>query len=291
MNTKQTGILAILAASIMWAVEPIFAKLAFESSTFIQTSAIRAVFVALTALAYILVNPRANLKVAPRQWPKLVYIALMGTVIADLLYYLGLTRVPVLNAVLLGHLQPVFVVIMGLFWLREDKLNKYDYLGIGIMLLAAIMVTTRTLSNLLNLKLGTMGDLIVIIATFAWATTGIVMRKYLKDMNSGSITFYRYSISAVLLIAYLLFSKSLVFDNVYQILVGVIVGIGTILYYEGLKRIKAAQVSALELSTPFFAAILSYLILGETVSAMQVMGIILLFLGVYFLSRKEETFF
>jgi transporter family protein len=77
-------------------------------------------------------------------------------------------------------------------------------------------------------------------------------------------------------------------SNIYQILVGVIVGAGTILYYEGLKRIKAAQVGALELSTPFFAAVFGFCILGERVTVMQITGIALLFVGVYLLSKKEE---
>ncbi|MBI2654908.1 EamA family transporter [Candidatus Woesearchaeota archaeon] len=61
------------------------------------------------------------------------------------------------------------------------------------------------------------------------------------------------------------------------------------LYYEGLKRLKAAQVGALELSTPFFAAILSFFILGEVTTLFQIIGIVLLFMGVYFLSKHEET--
>ena len=70
-------------------------------------------------------------------------------------------------------------------------------------------------------------------------------------------------------------------------ILGIIIGIGTILYYEGLKRIKAAQVSALEFSTPFFAAILGFFILREFVTIMQIIGILLLFVGIYYLSKKE----
>ncbi len=55
-----------------------------------------------------------------------------------------------------------------------------------------------------------------------------------------------------------------------------------------LKRIKAAQVSGIELSTPFFAAILGFFILGKTVTAMQIVGIFLLFVGIYCLSKRED---
>jgi drug/metabolite transporter (DMT)-like permease len=62
-------------------------------------------------------------------------------------------------------------------------------------------------------------------------------------------------------------------------------------YYESMKRIKAVQVSAMELSTPFFAALLGFLILGEIVTVMQIAGMVLLFVGVFFLSKKEEAYF
>jgi drug/metabolite transporter (DMT)-like permease len=114
------------------------------------------------------------------------------------------------------------------------------------------------------------------------------MRKYLGGMNAGVVTFYRFLFASLTFIVYLLPTSTINITNIYQVLVGIVVGIGTILYYEGLKRIKAAQVSALELSTPFFGAILGFYILKEVITFMQVFGIFILFAGVYFLSKKEK---
>ena len=278
----------------MWAVEPILAKLAYANSDFLQTSAIRAIVVALVALLYVFFTGKRNLKVTSKQISKLFYIAIAGTMFADLLYFFALTKISVLNAVLLGHMQPVFIILIGFFLLKEDKLTKFDYAGIFIMIIAAVFVTTKTLENLFMIKLGAAGDIYVLLATVAWATTAIVMRKYLIGLNAGVVTFYRFSIASVasvIFIVYLSLDSSLVLSNIYQILIGVIVGAGTILYYDGLKRIKAAQVSALELSTPFFAAVFAFLILGERVTVMQISGMVLLFVGVCFLSKKEEAYF
>jgi len=291
MGLKKTGVLAILGASLMWAVEPILAKLAYANSDYLQTSAIRAIVVALTALLYALFTNKGNLKVTKKQLPKLVYIAVAGTIFADLLYFFSLTKIPVINAVLIGHMQPIFIVLIGFFILKEDKLTKFDYLGIFIMITAGVLVTTKTPENLSIIKLGTVGDIYVLLATVAWATTAIVMRKYLKQLNAGVVTFYRFSIASAIFIVYLLLKSSLVLSNIYQVLIGLIVGAGTILYYEGLKRIKAAQVSALELSTPFFASVFAFLILRELVTVMQISGIVLLAVGIFFLSRKEEAYF
>ena len=289
MQQKIVGVLAILGASLMWAIEPIFGKLSYSNSDFLHTSAIRAFIVVLTALIYVFITNKGNLKLNKIQFSTVVYIGIVGTIFADLIYFYAFTKIPVINAVLIGHMQPIFIVIIGYFILKEDKLTKFDYIGIFIMIIAGLFVTTRTYENLSQLKLGTFGDILVLLATIAWATTAIAMRKYLKDMNAGVVTFYRFLTASILFAVYLLFTSSITISNIYQILVGIVVGIGTILYYEGLKRLKTAQVGALELSTPFFAAILSFFILGEITTFMQIIGIVLLFVGVYFLSKHEDN--
>ncbi|MHC4072704.1 MAG: DMT family transporter [Planctomycetota bacterium] len=291
MNPKKTGILAILGASSMWAVEPILAKLAYADADFLETSAVRAIFVTLVAILYILLRRRRNLKITGRQFSYLVYLALAGTIFGDLLYFYALTRIPVLNAVLIGHMQPIFIVLIGFFFLKEEKLTKFDYAGIGIMIIAGVLVTTKTPENFSAARLGTIGDVYVLLATVAWATTTIVMRKYLRELDAGVVTFYRYLVASAVFIGYLSLSSSLALSNIYQILVGIVVGVGTILYYEGLKRIKAAQVCALELSTPFFATLLGFLVLREGATLMQIAGLGLLIAGICLISKKEEAYF
>lgn len=286
MDRKKIGVLVVLGASLMWALEPIFAKLAYASADFMQTQLIRVSVIALLAAFYGIAT-KGSFKPNKRQVRAIVYVAVAGTLVADLIYFFALASIPSVNAVLLGHLQPVFIILMGFFILKEDKLNKFDYLGVMFMLLAGLFVTTRTVENLANFRIGTVGDALVLFATVVWATTTIAMRKYLREMNAGVVTFYRFFIATLAFAAYLLFTYGIGFSNIFQLMLGTVGAIGTILYYEGLKRIKAAQVSALELAAPFFAAILAFFVLGELATVMQATGILLLFVGVYFLSKKE----
>jgi drug/metabolite transporter (DMT)-like permease len=273
----------------MWAIEPVFAKLSYQTADFLQTSAIRAIFAALTGLIYIILTKKAHFRINKQQFSTLVYIAIVGVLFADLMYFFALTQVSVINAVIIGHMQPIFIILIGFLALKQDKLTIFDYIGILFMLLSGALVTTKTFENLLTLNLGSFGDLLVLSATIAWATTAIAMRKYLKEMHAGLITVYRFFFAALFFVIYLMVTSSISISNIYQVVIGVVAGVGTILYYEGLKRIKAAQVSGIELSTPFFAAILGFFILGETVTAMQIVGIFLLFVGIYCLSKSEDT--
>ena len=289
MMTKKTiGVFAVLGASMMWAIEPILAKLSYQTTDFLNTFATRSIFSLITIAVYLFFNNRKSLLVPREYIPKLIYLSLAATLFADLMYIYALTRVPVINAVLIGHMQPIFVVALGFILLKDDKITRFDYLGIAFMILAGLLVTSRTLENLVQLRIGTVGDLHVLLATVAWATTAIVARKYLKGIPAAIIAFYRFFFATIIFVSYMILTGGIEITNVYQILLGVIIGIGTILYYHGIKLIKAAQVSAIELSTPFFATILGVFVLTEYITVTQFTGILFLFGGIYFLSRKEN---
>lgn len=286
MNRKYAGVLAVICASVMWAIEPVLAKLSYQNSDFLYTSAIRAFVVTLVALAYMAAK-KASPRVERKQLPVLAYIGIVGTLFADLLYFFSMTKIPVVNVVLIGHMQPVFIILIGFLLLKEEKLARFDYAGIALMMLSALMVSTGTIGNLQSMRFGTLGDVLVLISTISWATAAIAVRKYLTGMNAGVIAFYRFLIASTAFAVYLSATSGIAVANIYQIMVGVVVGVGTILYYEGLKRIKAAQVSALELSAPFFAAVIAFAVLGEILTLLQIAGIMMLFPGIYYLSKKE----
>jgi drug/metabolite transporter (DMT)-like permease len=289
VKNKTIGVIAILLASIMWAIEPIFVKLSYENSDFIQTNTIRAIFALIISFVYIIIKRKPKeLKISKKDIAPIIYIALVATLFADFMYVYSLSQVPVVNAVIIGHLQPIFIVIFGFFILKTDKLTYYDYFGIILLILSGILVTTKSFDNLMSLRLGTIGDLFVLSATIAWATTAIATRKYVRHINTGVLSFYRFSIATVVLSIFLIINNRFFIANYYQVAVGVIIGIGTILYYESLKRIKAAQTSSLELSTPVFATILAYFMLSEAPTYMQFIGVALLLLGLFFISKREE---
>lgn len=288
ISNRLIGVISVLGASIMWAIEPILAKLSFQSADVLNTFATRILFCLVIITSYLLlINPK-DLQIRPNEFKWLIYLSLVATLFADFLYTYALIRVMVINAVLIGHIQPVFIVILGYFFLKSDRLTKFDYLGILFMVFAGIFVTTKTIDNLRGLRLGTFGDFLVLMATLAWATTAITTRRYLKQLPAQVIAFYRFLFAGLIFFIYIFLFHGIKITNIYQVLLGFVIGIGTILYYEGLRRIKAAQVSALELSTPFFATLLGYVVLKESITLIQSLGLLFLIIGIYFISKKSK---
>ena len=287
MDRKKVGVIAILAASLMWALEPIFAKLASTNFNAIQISTLRALIIASLAIIFILITGKGkSLKLDKTQFSVTVYIALIATVFSDLLYFYAITKIPVMNAVLIGHMQPIFMAMIAFFILKSDKLSRADLLGIFLIIFAGILVSVQTFDNLFSFNFGSAGNLIALCATIGWSTTGLAARKYLGKVNTTAIIFYRFIIAGIVFSTYLILTSSLKFFNFYILILGLVSAIGTLFFYEGIKRIKVTQVSAFELFSTFFAAVLGFFILGEAVTLLQAGGIIFLFVGVYFISKK-----
>ena len=291
MNKKIIGISLALGAGIMWGLEPIVAKLAYASNdTLSQIIISRSIFAAALTFIYSILKNRKNNKIFKINRTKFIALFAVSTInvlFADMLYYLAVASIPVANAVVIAHLQPILVLLLGYFLLKHEKVNSNDYFGVCLMIIAGIFVSTGTFQNLIQFHIGTRGDLLVFLAMTGWASTTIIIKKYLAEIDSSIVAFYRFFIATLVLLVYLAFNPVGIFSSWYQVLLGAIVGFGFIMFYEGLKLIKAVQASALELSAPFFGIGLSFLILRETITWFQGLGILSLFIGVYFLSRKE----
>jgi len=287
VNQKVLGVFFGVAAGATWAFEAVLGKMLFSSLTFVQVTASEVFYATLTAFAYLIVKGE-RLKLNRRNIGNSLVVGLLGTVFAPLLYFFGLTQTFAVNATLIAHLQPLFVAIFGSFFLKE-RLHRRDFAAGVFISLAVILITGRTAENLSQLKLGNLGDAVVFLAMLSWAIVAVPGKQLAGEVSSVVIVGYRFLIASAVFLPVLLFLRQFVLSSVYQMLLGAIVGLGYIFYYEGLKRVKASQVALTELSAPFFAAILAWNLLGETTTPMQAIGALLLIFGLYVLTREEPV--
>ncbi|MCD6101107.1 MAG: DMT family transporter [Candidatus Marinimicrobia bacterium] len=288
MSQRTVGIICVVTAAMLWAIEPVVARYAYRTSNYFETITVRSIVSTFLAFTYLIMTRNLkNLRVEKVHIPKLAFIGLAGTAIADLLYYYSFTKIPILNSVLIAHMQPIFIVLFGFIIFREEKLTGGDFLFITAMIIAGILVTTRNIGNFKTLRLGTYGDLLVLISTVAWAISGIVAKKHLTGIPTGILVFYRYLIASMFLGLLSLKFGGMKFSNFYQVISGLIIFTGITLYYEGLKRLKTAITSSLELTSPLFASLLGYIFFKESITFMQFVGLILIFVALAFIRHSE----
>lgn len=114
-------------------------------------------------------------------------------------------------------------------------------------------------------------------------------KKYLIEMESSQLTFYRFLYAFVITTILMLIQKKFFVFDTYSSIIGVLIGVGYIFYYESLKILKTAQVASLELSSPFFAALTGYLFLSEKINRFQAIGFCFLFFGIICFLFHQKT--
>jgi drug/metabolite transporter (DMT)-like permease len=219
---------------------------------------------------------------------KLLVVGLVGTVFAPIMYLFGLSQTFAVNATLIAHLQPLFISLFSFYFLKE-RLQKRDLLAGLLIVCAAILITGRTIDNLTAFTFGNLGDLTVLFATVSWAIVAIPGKQLTEEIGSVLIVCLRFVIASLVFLPLLLYLNQLVITSIYQVLLGVLVGLGYICYYEGLRRSKASHIALTELSAPLFTAILAWHFLGEIITPMQTMGALILLGGLFVLTKERPV--
>ncbi len=290
MDRKHQGIAIMLVASVIWASMVVLAKALLSSYNYLQLTAAEAVFGFLAVFSIFLFRegfkiPRlAGIK--GKDVKRFLLVALMGAIIAPLLFFFGLSMTYAVNAALIAHMQPLFIAFMGAYFLRE-RITRADIAGGLLLTFSVVIISSRTIENLTSLRIGNLGDLAVLISTIFWACTAIVGKLLSRSFTSAEIVSVRMLLASLFFIPLLAFTGQLAFSPLLALL-GIVTGCGYILYYEGLKRMKTAEVGMVELSTPFFAAIIALAFIGEAVTELQIAGGLLMAAGIYVMAMGRD---
>jgi len=78
----------------------------------------------------------------------------------------------------------------------------------------------------------------VLAATVAWASAAVVMRRFVRGMHAGVITFYRFLVASVAFVVYAGLTSGIAIASVYQVLVGLVVGLRN---HSLLRRIETGK--------------------------------------------------
>ena len=143
-----------------------------------------------------------------------------------------------------------------------------------------------------------LGELLIIGASILWGLSNILLKMGIgRGMAPGTANAVQTGTSAIFMILIWLFVLALgiipfpviEFWPLTFLLIGTFVGLGlgTTLYLMGLKHIDASMASPLSSTAPFFVIIMAVLFLDESITALLIIGAVLIFLGVAFIGRNK----
>jgi len=230
-------------------------------------------------------------------WPLTIFGYLSTTLNLGLIF-LGFERTTALDGTLLGVMSPLFIVALGVLFLKE-KVSSHAKWGLILAFIGSIVTVIQPFFEGVAFPLeNILGNILIIIGAVVWAIFTFISKKGFKHFSPTLITLHSsivglitFTILAFFEAGYTLpavsfiFSSSLVFWGViYMSIVSFLLAF--FLYEYGMSKIQISEGSIFTYLHPLFALPVAYFWLGETITIPFVIGAILIAIGVVFAEKK-----
>ncbi|MDP4169506.1 MAG: DMT family transporter [Bacillota bacterium] len=284
---------ALIVLSLIWGTSFLFIKILLESFDPYAVVFGRSLFGALILLMIVLVKKE---KLAIKNIPKrpLLFVALMNNVIPWLFICTSETKISSGLASIINATTPIWTLVIG-FFIFSAKLRKNQWVGvlvgfIGIFILSEIRPGNYFSDNLL-------GVVLMSCATFCYGMGSHLTKKYLANLSILEISFYTLAMSTVISFAVMLMvSPKSVPEFLHISLLWPFFGLGALgsgiaylLYYFLVQKGGPEFSSLVTYLAPVSAILWGALLLKETIHLTMILGLGVIFLGVYISSFKMKA--
>ena len=210
----------------------------------------------------------------------------------------------VTNSVVLVSTSPIWVAILAPFFLKE-KITKTIIIGIVLTLIGGTIIGLSdgcTLDGGIRcaspagsgLGEGSLGNFLALAG--AWTVAGYLMigRRLRANMSLIPYIFLVYGMAAIVMLVILLITGNTLLGYspityLWLLLIAIFPQlIGHSTYNWALRYLPVALVAVTTLGEPIGSSILAFIILKETPSVLQIVGGVLILVGIYVTSQKSE---
>ncbi len=264
----------------------------------LQVAALRFMFGAAFLLPVLLIRRQAKYLVEGMRHAGLPFL-LLGALGVFLTFYLlheGIDSTSASSAAVIFSMNPVFTVLIASFALRE-RLGRLGWCGVLLGLAGAFVAVTGFRFSGLFSRSDFTGSLQVLAAAFTWSGYTVYGKRYSERYGSLTVSFASMAVGCAL------FAIALSIRGGWRELAGynpsawawllylgvVTVGLGYILYFEGLCRVPASRGASLFYLKPVLALLIARAALGEPLSYTLLLASLLVMSGILFVTLPAET--
>ncbi len=286
--------LALIAVQVMFGSWPIFGKLALKA---LSTPSLVAFRVSGAALAFLFLQSVAGrIRITRRSdYARLALYALLGVVLNQLLFVKGLALTTVINATLLSATIPVFALLVSIF-LGYDRITLKKTLGITLAAAGVIYLVDPLRADFSGQR--TFGNLLIILNSISYAAYIAISKDLLRRYGALTVITWIFIFGSIFTIPFgILYTDG---DTLARAGAGIWLSVLYIIlvptvgaYYLNawaLARVTPGTVAIYIYLQPLIAFALAPLILGEKWNSRAWVAMLLIFAGVYVVTRRDRSY-
>jgi drug/metabolite transporter (DMT)-like permease len=225
-------------------------------------------------------------------WGNLLVLGVLGTALPLVLVIAGFSMTSaVVSGVLIQAQGPAAVLLAAL--LLRERPSLAQLIGIAIIILGGVLVVVRPD---LSFQADALGVALVLAGAVGYGFALIPAKRLAGKVNTLQVSALRFLIGVIFVIPLLFFQPTLMTGAISWDIVAVFAlyvltsyCAGYILQQDGLRFLKAWEAAATLQTLPVFAALFAVLFLHETVSPLQIAGVLAVIVGGIIVARGSEA--
>jgi drug/metabolite transporter (DMT)-like permease len=301
-----TGYALYLLASILFALNGTVAKsILLTGIDPARLSQLRVTGAFLVLFIYVAIRNRTALRLTKKEIPVLLAYGILGVAMTQYLYFVALTYLPVSVALLIEFTAPVMIALWFRFAWKEPT-KKTVWIALGMALAGLALVAQVWLGFALN-AIGVAAALAAAVALSIFYILGDRQMRVENPRDPISLTMWGFAAASMFWVVtqpWWSFPWDALSGNTeplsdanisfpiwvmatWMILFGTVITFSLVL--ASMRHLRASQASTVGLTEPLFATMIAWVLLGEALTAIQVMGGALILLGVFVAERARLT--
>ena len=303
ISNRKWGYASVIAATVLFGIWNTFSKILLQDLDPIALSAlvycIAGIFLFTVRfsgfnnklMGMLDSKSEAETYISRRDYVILIITSLAGSVIAPIIYLNGLKQITAVNASLLMNAEVLFIIVIGIFFLKESFQKKE---GVGLILLLIGTVLLATNGDIHNFSVTqNFGTFLVIIAAFFWSIDTTLSKFLSNKRDLLGVSALKCSIGGgILLLLSLILGLNLkvpINHLPYLLFIGFVsIGFSFVMIYYAIRKIGSTRTGSIFPFSSLFGAIFAFIILNEPFTFLQLLYGLLMLLGVYIIYKYQK---
>ena len=239
---------------------------------------------------------RRDWRVIARHWPIMSLFGFLGVAGFTAPYYVGLQYTDAVNATLLNATGPVLILVCSLL-LVGTPITLRQGGGIAVAMAGMIVILLRGDASMLSRLELNPGDLLVLASHLSWSVYTVALRWAPKGLDRMSFLVAMIALADLMLLPPFLWElwtgarMELSVSNLSLIGYAAVFpsAIAYLLWNRAVPVVGANTAGAVQYLIPVFGVIGAVTLLGESLRLFHIVGVALIFAGVYVVSSRRPA--
>ena len=256
LSERRKAVLFLALAAILWSTSGVLVKSLNWGAMAILGG--RSIFASVVFLVY--------LRRLPKKWTRWMVLAAVGSILTQFLFVTSTKLTTAANAIFLQYTAPIYVVLLG-YWFLREKPNRTDWVSMGVIFLGMFLFFGDKLSTD-----GFYGNILAILSGLTSALMVVSFRAQ-KDGSPADSALIASLVMAVVGVPFLFKETWTVTSWSIVAYLGLFqIGLAFVFFTKAIKHIPALEANLVGTLEPILNPVWVFLLLGESMGTYALLG-------------------